>query len=246
MQFGAKLSEGIFRKRRSRFLADIEFGGELITAHLPNTGSLRGCNVPGSLCRFSSNDDPARKLKHTLEMIQANNQTWVGVNTATPNKITKQALAAGLLAHWENHDELKPECKITNETRFDFRLKFGDRHHYVEVKSVTMVEKGRAMFPDSVTERGQKHLRELSRLASEGHSTELVFAIQRDDATEFGPAEHIDPEYARLFSEAVKAGVRITPLVVHLSEDEIRLTDCLLPVFEESSRSSADAKKLKR
>lgn len=230
MKFPSKLEEGIFLKRYSRFFAEIEWSGKVITAHVANTGSLRGVNVPGQPCRFSINDNPSRKLKYTLEKIQVVGGAWVGVNTATPNKIVKEAIVEGLLPHWRGFSTMKPEFKVTPETRFDFMLDFDGKKHFVEVKNVSLVEDGRALFPDSVTERGQKHLRELIRLVKEGHSAELVYTIQRDDAKVFAPADFIDARYGELFREAVKAGVRMTPLLVHLSATEVRLTDAILKV----------------
>lgn len=229
MKFANRLEQGIFLKRYKRFFADVEWQGQTIVAHVPNTGSMKGCNVSGSPCRFSVSDDPNRKLKYTLEMIQAPTGAWVGVNTATPNKIVREALEAKLFPHWADAVSVKSEHKITKETRFDFLLTMpNDRQHFVEVKNVSLVEDGVAMFPDSVTERGQKHLRELIRLVGEGHSAELVFTVQRNDAKSFAPADHIDEDYGVLLREAVKAGVKITPVVIDLSDGEISVSKNLL------------------
>ncbi|HRO67945.1 MAG TPA: DNA/RNA nuclease SfsA, partial [Pseudobdellovibrionaceae bacterium] len=169
MKFHSKLQNGTFLKRYKRFFADIEWNGQLITAHVPNTGSLKGCNEPGNACLFSVNDDPARKLKYTLEMIKAKSGSWVGVNTSSPNKIVKEALEARLLPHWKDFSSIKAEAKLDARTRFDFEaLDLEGRKTYLEVKNVTMAEGETAFFPDAVTERGQKHLRELMRLAGEG------------------------------------------------------------------------------
>lgn len=229
MKFANQLEQGIFLRRYKRFFADVEWQGQTIITHVPNTGSMRGCNIEGSLCRFSVSDDPKRKLKYTLEMVQAPSGAWVGVNTATPNKIVREALDARLFSHWSAIASVKNEHKISDETRFDFLLEMGEgRKHFVEVKNVSLVEDGVAMFPDASTERGRKHLRELTRLVGEGHSAELVFTVGRDDAKSFRAADRIDPEYGELLREASRAGVRITPVVIDLSDREISLSKKLL------------------
>lgn len=229
MKFVSRLEQGIFLRRYKRFFADVEWQGQTLVVHVPNTGSMKSCSAPGSLCRFSVSDDPKRKLKYTLEMIQSSSGAWVGVNTATPNKIVREALEARLFPHWSEIVAVKSEHKISAETRFDFLAETrGGGLHFVEVKNVSLVEDGVAMFPDAGTERGRKHLRELTRLVGEGHSAELVFTIQRADASAFRAADHIDPEYGVLLREAAAAGVRITPVVIDLSESEITVSKTLL------------------
>lgn len=222
--------EGVFLKRYKRFFADVQLGDEVVTAHVPNTGSMKSCNAPGSKCLVSHDPRPERKLKYTLERVQAPSGAWVGVNTALPNKIVKEALQQGLFEHWRGRT-VHAEHKITKETRFDFMLEGADgSKHYVEVKNVSLAEGSRALFPDSVTERGQKHLRELMRLAGEGHSVECVFTIQRDDVESFTPAAEIDEDYARLFWEAVAAGVRMTPVLVKFDGARAVVSSQLLPI----------------
>lgn len=242
MKFTGNLQEGKFLKRYKRFFADIEWQGQVVVAHVPNTGSLKSVNLPGQPCLFSVSDNPDRKLKYTLEMIQAPSKVWVGVNTANPNTAMRQLLA-GLVgksgqtgdspfAFWSSFDSVKPEFKINAETRLDFALiKNGsDKMHFIEVKNVTLAEDKIAKFPDAVTERGQKHLVELMRLQSEGHSTEILFFIQREDCQTFAAAADIDPEYARLLQQAAQAGVRITPIAVRLSPESIEVQDRTLPI----------------
>ncbi|MBX2988751.1 MAG: DNA/RNA nuclease SfsA [Bdellovibrionaceae bacterium] len=232
MKFASQLENGTFLRRYLRFFADIQWRDQTIKAHVANTGSLKGCNIPQRPCLFSVSDDPKRKLKYSLEMIQVPGGAWVGVNTSIPNKIVKEALEEGRLPHWRGIESIKPEAKISAETRFDFAVQFAGRktRHYIEVKNVTLAEDRRAMFPDAVTTRGQKHLRELMRLVEEGHTAELVFTIQRDDVDVFSPADDIDPEYGSLLRHAIEAGVRVTPLLVELSPTEVRLTDRLIPL----------------
>lgn len=241
MKFHSKLQEGIFLKRYKRFFADIEWKGQTITAHVPNTGSLKSVNNPGQHCLFSESTNPERKLKFTLEMIKSPTGAWVGVNTATPNTVVRETLqhvvghkkeVVGTFAHWAGFDEVKPEYKISAETRLDFALKKTGREslHFIEVKNVTLGEDGVAKFPDAVTERGQKHLRELMALMDQGHTAEIVFTVQRHDCGTFAPADDIDPEYGRLLREAHQKGVKVSPLVLDLTPEAIELSETVLPL----------------
>ena len=241
MKFSQKLQEGIFLKRYKRFFADIEFQGHTLVAHLPNTGSMKSANNPGQHCLFSTSDNPERKLKYTLEMIKSPAGAWVGVNTATPNVVMRETLlkivgqgkaVQGTFANWAQFDEVKPEFKISAETRLDFMLKKkgSDKMHFIEVKNVTLGEEGVAKFPDAVTERGQKHLRELMDLMEQGHTAELVFTIQRNDCGTFSPADDIDPEYGKLLREAHQKGLTISPIIVELSPLEANLSETVLPL----------------
>ncbi len=240
MKFSHKLQEGIFLKRYKRFFADIEWQGKQITAHVPNTGSLKSVNNPGQHCLFSESDNPERKLKFTLEMIKSPMGAWVGVNTSTPNAIVRETLeqvvghtgVVGTFSDWSHFDEIKPEYKISAETRLDFALKKkgSEKMHFIEVKNVTLAEEGVAKFPDAVTERGQKHIRELMLLMEQGHTVELVFTVQRHDCGTFAPADDIDPEYGKLLREAFQKGLKISPLVVDLSPEAVELSETKLPV----------------
>lgn len=230
-KFDQKLEEGVFLKRYKRFFADIEWKGQVITAHTANTGSLKTCLEPGRPCLFRIHDDPNRKLKYSLEMIRTPDG-WVGINTSIPNQIVKTALTGSLLSHWKGWDDIKSEFKLNPETRLDFKLsdsKTGTSH-FIEVKNVTMATGLRAQFPDAVTTRGQKHLRELMTLMEEGHSAELVFVVQRPSCQVFSPADEIDPEYGRLLRQAIQKGLRVTPLVADLSDQEVRLTGRVLEI----------------
>lgn len=240
MKFAQKLHEGIFLKRYKRFFADIEWQGQIITAHVPNTGSLKSVNHSGQPCLFSESDNPERKLKFTLQMIQSPAGAWVGVNTAIPNTIVREKLEhtvahkkeLNLYSHWMDFDKVLPEYKINSETRLDFALKKNgsDKMHFIEVKNVTLEDRGVAKFPDAVTERGQKHLRELMNLMALGHTAELVFTIQRNDCGSFSPADDIDPDYGLLLREAYHKGLKITPIVVELSPELAELSELQLSV----------------
>lgn len=241
MKFETKVHEGKFLKRYKRFFADIEWNNQTVTAHTPNTGSMKSCNTAGSACRFSESNNPERKLKFTLEMIQSpETNAWVGVNTSIPNAIVKEFVQQAMekpssqFKQWQGFKTLKPEFKISAETRFDFALLNDEKSpkHFIEVKNVTLREvkdgQAQAQFPDAVTERGQKHLRELIALKKQGHTCEIIFVIQRNDCDVFAPADLIDPEYGKLLREAKQEGVLITPLLAELSMDGVKLDGKLL------------------
>lgn len=240
MEIKKKIHQGIFLKRYKRFFADIDWQGRIITAHVANTGSLKSCNQPGQPCLFTESDDPNRKLKFSLEMIQAPSGAWVGINTSWPNMLVKEALQNKLLPHWEHFSEIKAEYKITAETRFDFAAcsedekasskKSAKKMHFIEVKNVSLAVENQARFPDAVTERGQKHLRELMRMIDEGNSAELVFVVQRNDVKSFAPADDIDPEYGKLLRQAIKKGVLVTALMTDWENPIVKLNKKLLPV----------------
>ncbi|MCB0368282.1 MAG: DNA/RNA nuclease SfsA [Bdellovibrionales bacterium] len=231
MIFSKKLLQGILLKRYKRFFADIDYNGQQVTAHVPNTGSLKSCLFANQKCYFSESDNPNRKLKYTLEILETPTGL-VGVNTQIPNMLVKQALEKGFLEHWKKFDIIKPEFKLSPETRIDFKLENSQsgENHFIEVKNVSLMEGGRALFPDAVTTRGQKHLKELMELKSQGFGAEIVFLIQREDVNCFQAARDIDPTYADLLKQAHQAGVIVTPIVCHLSSNEITLKKDLLPV----------------
>lgn len=233
MHFEQKVKEGIFLKRYKRFLADVQVGKEIITVHVPNTGSLKSCNKPGSECLFSEHFESGRKIPYTLEAI-ASEKTWVGVNTSWPNKLAEECFMQKTFPHWHKFDRYQAEVKISEDSRIDLvlwsaedipeikKLKWADvpkakNLHLVEVKNVTLKEGNCALFPDAVTERGQKHLLELMQFMDKGFTAEMLYIIQRDDCREFAPAENIDPTYAELLRKAQKKGLIITPLVVKVS-----------------------------
>lgn len=249
MKFKNRLYEGTLLQRYKRFFADVEFEGETYTIHVPNTGSLKGVIAKDQpqKCWFSLHGDESKKLKGTLEAIQAGG-VWIGINTSYPNKIVQESIEQGrshggsYLSHWRGYNFYKSEYKISKETRLDgvFCIREDDIHreealkHFIEIKNTTLLEekggKRTAMFPDAVTERGQKHLKELMALMEAGHKAELIYTIQRPDAEQFATADHIDPKYGQLFREAVQKGLIVTPFVVQITRDEIRLTDTVLPV----------------
>ncbi|MGF1540290.1 MAG: DNA/RNA nuclease SfsA [Pleurocapsa sp.] len=212
-QYSALVS-GKLIKRYKRFLADIELTtGEIITAHCANTGPMIGVSTPGSDVLVSKNDNPKRKLAYTWEAIAVEG-TWVGINTAIPNRVIKIALEQQLLPELAGrYYQIRSEVPYgkDNKSRIDFLLTSDDSQPlYVEVKNVTLSTANIALFPDTVTTRGQKHLRELTALIPEAKPVMLYF-INRSDCDAFAPSDRHDLQYAKLFREAIAAGVEILP-----------------------------------
>ncbi len=234
MKLVKEVKKGQLLKRYKRFFADIMYENQIVTAHVPNTGSLKSCLFANQDCYFTTSDDPARKLKYTLEIL-ATPTGYVGVNTRTPNEMIGAALKLGWLPHWTGFDEIKPEVKLNAETRLDFRLRQSNgpqtNYHFIEVKNVTLREGEVALFPDAETTRGQKHLRELMELKRQGHGAEIVFFIQRSDVKQFSPATAIDPIYSSLLKEAHELGVQVTPILCDLTSTTITLSRAVLPIL---------------
>lgn len=239
MNFPGPLHEGKLLKRYKRFFADLEYKGEVVTAHVPNTGSLKDCLETGNPCLFTISDDPKRKLKATLHFIKVGN-SWVGVNTSLSNPLVWEAFQNKRFQHWKKFTEGQPEVSINNQSRMDFALWTKEngppqgtklsaknidqyRLHFVEVKNVTLAESHIAQFPDATTTRGQKHLTDLMELIKQGHSAEILFVVQRSDCDTFSPADGIDPVYGRLLREARAAGVAISCFATALENETIRL-----------------------
>lgn len=237
MKFRTATHQGIFLKRYKRFFADVRLKKEIVIAHVANTGSLKSALVAEQNCLLTEAESPERKLRYSLQAVQLPSG-WVGVNTSWPNLLAKEAFESKLFSHWHPYDQLQSEVKISKETRLDLLLtqtKTGKKH-YVEIKNVSMASgdvaglKGLAQFPDAVTERGQKHLRELMQIVKEGHSAELLFVLQRQDCEAFAPADDIDPVYGKLLREAQKAGVIITVATAQITPEEIILLSKTLPL----------------
>ena len=205
---------GTLIRRYKRFLADITLEtGETITAHCPNSGSMKGCAVPGSIVFLSQSDSPKRKYRYTWELVKVPG-TFIGINTQVPNKFVKECIEKGLIPELSDYDRVTGEVKTSAHTRLDLVLeKRGSFENsgkcYVEIKNCTLVEEGMAMFPDAVTERGQKHLEELEKLVSLGHRGVIFFLVQRMDAKGFSPADKIDRAYGEKLRKAFKNGVEI-------------------------------------
>ena len=208
------LIPGRLIKRYKRFLADIELEtGEVITAHCPNTGPMTGVAIVDSLVQVSKSDNPKRKLAYTWEMIQLGS-TWVGTNTAIPNRVIKLALQQKLLPELaDRYSVVRSEVPYGKDkkSRIDFLLTDEDRPSiYVEVKSVTLSNANLALFPDTVTTRGQKHLRELADLVPTAEAVMLYF-INRGDCDTFAPSDTCDRQYGELLRQAISLGVEVLP-----------------------------------
>ena len=226
MRFSRALETGHLIKRYKRFLADVELdSGENITAACPNTGSMLGCNMPGSRVWLSSSDSPTRKYRHTWELVEARPSVIVGINTGYPNRLVVEAIAEKTIKELSGYHDIKTEVRYGHEnSRIDILL---DDHRskpacYVEVKNVTAaVEDGIALFPDAVSERGSKHLRELMAMVAEGFRAVLIFCVQRGDVGEVWPADLIDPVYGKTLRLAMAHGVEVIAYRAAISPQEI-------------------------
>ncbi|MDG1081074.1 MAG: DNA/RNA nuclease SfsA [Porticoccaceae bacterium] len=225
MDITPKLLSGTFIKRYKRFFTDIYTAdGHVITLHCPNTGSMKNCQVEGSPCWYSLSNNPKRKLAGTLEVVTTSFGNLAGVNTGRPNHLVREAIENGLIPELRGYASLRTEVRYGEEkSRIDLLLEDGEdgkgdgsesgiqrAQCYVEVKNVTLdCGDGHAQFPDSVTTRGSKHLRELMAMVAEGHRAVLFFCVQLNGVTEVSVAGHIDPVYAETLTTAIAAGVEV-------------------------------------
>jgi len=223
-----KLYPGILLKRYKRFFADVQLdSGEVVTAHCPNTGPMTGVSTIGSSVQVSKSDNPQRKLAYTLELIQVNDYqaTWVGVNTALPNRVIKSALETHLFPELGEYEQVKGEVVYGKDrkSRVDFYLTGSaeQRPIYLEVKNTTWSQASLALFPDTETTRGQKHLHELMDVLSQSRAVMLYF-INRGDCVEFAPGDSKDPVYGQLLREAIKLGLEVLPCRFDISPEGIR------------------------
>ena len=209
MIFNKKLISGELVKRYKRFFVDVKINNKIITAHCPNTGSMMGLLSANNKVWLSKSENPERKLKYTLQIIE-NKKSMVGVNTHLTNKIVLEALEENSIKELKNLDNIKSEVKFGKNTRFDFLISKNNKKIFVEVKNVTLSrKKGVAEFPDAVTARGLKHISELINASKRGFETYLLFLIQRNDCNQFKIAQDIDPDYYKLLTEAAKKKLNI-------------------------------------
>ncbi len=214
-------------RRYKRFLADVRLAdGRVLTVHCPNSGAMTACCEPGRPVWISDSQNPARKLRFTWELIKMG-RTWVGVNTANPNQAVAELVTSGCIPELSGYGRLRREVAYgRHRSRIDILLEDPTGSLpacYVEVKNATMRVGEHAAFPDAVTERGQKHLRELSYVARQGLRAVLFFFVGRADCQRFRAASEVDPDYARLLRDAVGAGVEVLPYRMHLSPRGIAL-----------------------
>ena len=209
MNFESKLIPGVFIKRYKRFFVDIKIKDQIITAHCPNTGSMRGLLNEGNKVWITKSINPKRKLKYTLEIIEDDNSK-VGVNTHSSNKIVYHALKNNLIKEFNEILEIKPEIRFGKNTRFDFLVSCKKYKAFIEVKNVTLSRKKEiAEFPDAITTRGLKHINELVQASKKKFKIYIIYLIQRNDCRSFKIAKDIDPSYANALSLALKKKLNI-------------------------------------
>ena len=229
----APLDEGELIRRYKRFLADVQLSdGTTVTAHCANTGPMTGVLIPGQRVRLRYAPSPKRKLEWTWEQAEVpgvdGKPCWVGINTALPNRLIRAAIEAGLLSDQLGAiAEIRPEVAYgkSKRSRIDLLLKPGQdnpdqRPIYVEVKNTTLTDGSTALFPDTVTERGQKHLVELMDVIPEARGV-LIPCLSRADVRQFAPGDRADPLYGKLFRQALKAGVEVFPCCFRFGRQDI-------------------------
>jgi sugar fermentation stimulation protein A len=226
MQIELPIREGLLVRRYKRFLADVEVAGELLTAHCPNPGSMLGVQPAGARVVLRDSQNAARKLRYTFQTIEIDG-TWVNVDTQLANGVVEEGVTSGAVAELAGYPSLRREVAYGENSRIDLLLERGSddsaERCYVEVKSTTLAQGGRAFFPDAVTARGKKHLEELERMVVAGHRAVIFFSIARDDVEAFAPASKIDPAYAQVLRRAVAAGVEALAYTSIVTPDSLRV-----------------------
>ena len=221
MEFTKSLIKGKLIKRYKRFFVDVKLNKEIVTAHCPNTGSMKGLLDEGNEVYLLKNDDPKRKLKYGLEIIKAQ-KNLVGVNTHLANKIVLHGLKNNLIKELQNNYDIKSEVFFNKETRFDFLIENKNKKSFLEVKNVTLCrEQKTAEFPDAVTQRGSKHLLTLIDAIKKGYKSYLIFLVQIQNMEKFKIARDIDEEYFKNYVIAKKAGVNFLAYRCKISPNKI-------------------------
>jgi sugar fermentation stimulation protein A len=225
MDFPQPLKPGVLIQRYKRFLADIALDdGTEITAHCPNPGAMLGLNTPGLRAWVSRSDDPRRKLPYTLELVEADGGL-VGVNTLHPNRLVAEALAADSIPELAGYASRRPEVRYGTNSRVDFLLEAPDRARcWVEVKGVTLHRgAGLAEWPDCVSQRGTRHLIELSAKAEEGDRAVVLFVVQRTDCARFALAHDLDAAFSRAMDRAMACGVEVLAYGCDMAPEHLRI-----------------------
>lgn len=227
MQFDTPLIPGTLIKRYKRFLADVTLeDGTVVTAHCPNSGSMKGYKDEGLRVWVSESDNPKRKLRYTWELVEDAHGDRIMVHAARANALTVEAIENGTVTELQGYGKLRTEVKYGSQnSRIDILLENGENKCYVEVKSVTLREGDAVMFPDAVTTRGQKHLEELMEMKAAGHRAVLFFAVLREGGDRFEAAAHIDPDYAALLQKAKATGVEVLIYRANFDADTIFLRE---------------------
>ncbi len=233
MKYIYPLAEGVLIKRYKRFLADIKLTtGEIITAHTANTGAMLGCSQPGFKVWVQNTRNTNRKYPYSWELVETDKQVLVGINTMLPNKLVYEAISNRKIQELQGYETIDTEVRYGNEnSRIDLLLmseKLPDC--YVEVKNVTLAREDTAYFPDAVSERGVKHLRELIDNIKKGNRSVIFFCIQRNDVAGFAPASWIHPEYTDILKQACESGVEILAYSCKLSTAGVEI-DSAVPVL---------------
>ena len=225
MKFKERLLQGTLIKRYKRFFVDIKYKNKIITGHCPNTGSMMGLLNKGNKIWFSRSDNLSRKLKYTLEIIEVGKK-MIGINTLLTNKIVFEALSQKKIKNFAKFNNIKPEVKFSDKTRFDFLISDNKEKCFLEVKNVTLSRKDKiAEFPDAITSRGTKHLKELIIAKQRGFESYILYLIQREDCKSFRIAKDIDEDYKIAFDKALKKGVKIICYDCKISTEEIKLNN---------------------
>ena len=209
MNFENKLISGELIKRYKRFFVDVKINNDIVTAHCPNTGSMMGLLKSGNKVWLSKSNNPKRKLKYTLQIIESG-KTKVGINTHLTNKIVLDALQKGIIKEFKYSNNIQKEIKFGKNTRFDFLISQKNKEIFLEVKNVTLSrKKSIAEFPDAITTRGVKHIKELTKASKKNYEIFLLFVIQRNDCNKFEIAKDIDLEYYKSLMQAVKKKLNV-------------------------------------
>ena len=227
MDFENELIPGVLIKRYKRFFADIKLENKIITAHCPNPGSMFKLLEKGNRVWITESNNKNRKLKYTLQIIEVGNTKFC-INTHITNKIVHESLEEKLVENLNEYNFIRPEKKFGTNTRFDFLLNDtkNDKKAFLEVKSVTLSrKKGHAEFPDSVTSRGKKHLENLILANKQGYESYLMFLIQIENCKSFGIASDIDPEYSKIFKDALKKNIKVLCYDCKFSNKGIRINN---------------------
>lgn len=230
MKFSPPLQQATLLKRYKRFLADIRLdNGEETTIHCPNTGSMKNCWEAETPCWYSVSDNPKRKYPFTWEIATTPAGDLAGINTGRANALVVEAINDGVVTELQGYDELRTEVKYGEEnSRIDILLSGEQGQCYVEIKNCTLLEDdNKGYFPDAVSTRGTKHLRELIAMVEAGHRAVLLFCVQHSGIKSVAPAAHIDAAYAETFAEAVNAGVEVLAYRAQMSAEEIKLVQAL-------------------
>ena len=229
MKFQPQLQPAVLIKRYKRFLADIRLpNNEEITIHCANTGAMTGCATTGDTIWYSTSSNTKRKYPHSWELTQTNQGDTICVNTARANQLAVEAIETGIIRELTGYEQLKTEVRYGDEnSRIDILLTSSEHPScYIEVKSVTLLDEahqGQGYFPDAVTTRGQKHLRELTKMVQNGHRAVLLFTVLHSGIEKVSPAHHIDPQYSKLLKNAQEQGVEILCYAAQLSNTEVKL-----------------------